>query len=47
MLSSNIATLSYVEARGVELRRDAAQSRLAKRLDRRNRQSASGRSARV
>jgi hypothetical protein len=43
MLSSNIATLTYVETRGVELRRQAAQSRLAKRVDRRGRSAAANR----
>lgn len=34
MFSSNIAHLDYVETRAVEMRREAAQSRLAKRAER-------------
>ena len=47
MLSSNIAHFDYVQARAVELRREAAQSRLAKRVDRTTRRSGSRRSAAV
>lgn len=40
MLSSNFSTLAYAETRGAELRREAAKSRLAKRVERTSRQSA-------
>ena len=47
MLSSNIATLSYVESRGVELRREASRSRLARSVQGRTARPAFGRSARA
>jgi hypothetical protein len=45
LLSSNIAHLDYVETRAVEMRRAAAQSRLAKHVERTSRPSGSRRSA--
>ena len=47
MLSSNIATIDYVETRNAELRRAASQARLVKSATRRNRMNAIGRSPRV
>jgi hypothetical protein len=47
MLSSNIATIAYVETRGAELRRAAIQARLVKTATRRSRMNAIGRSPRV
>ena len=46
MLSSNIATLAYVETRNTELRREASQSRLARRVQGRTVRPAFTRSAR-
>lgn len=47
MMSSTLNTLAYAEARGVELRRQAARARLAKSAARKTRMTAIGRSPRV
>jgi len=47
MLSSNIASIAYVETRGAELRRAANRARLVKSANRKSRMTAIGRSPRV
>ena len=47
MMSSTLNTIAFAEARGAELRRQAARARLAKSVNRKSRMTAIGRSPRV